>query len=38
VLHHGVWVNFADGAELFLVLIFALVFIFGLILVFAFSE
>jgi len=42
VLHHGVWIYFADGAELVFVLVlvftFALVFIFGLILVFAFSE
>jgi len=42
VLHNGVWIYFADGAELVLVLVlifaFALVFIFGLILVFAFSE
>jgi hypothetical protein len=36
VLHHGVWINLADGVELFLV--FAFVLIFGLIFIFAFSE
>jgi hypothetical protein len=40
VLHHRVWIDFADGADLFLVFLFAfvLVFGFGFVLAFAFAE